>query len=59
VAAAPPIDSDSWLNLDSYAEFRSAYAYASTQTRAIGALSRLEPEEVFYLFEALECGSGR
>lgn len=53
---APAIKETSWLQEDRFENFRAAYGYASTQTHAIMAMSKLTPEEAYHLFEALKRG---
>lgn len=56
---ALPIEPDSWLNEERFAEFKRAYEYASSQTLAIEPLSKLSPEETYYVFAALRRGYER
>ncbi|HET7121277.1 MAG TPA: hypothetical protein VFI17_08525 [Solirubrobacterales bacterium] len=56
VAVPNGVEPDSWLNGPDYRSFRSAYVYASKQTRAIPALAKCSAEEVHGLFEALKHG---
>ncbi len=58
IAVAVPngVEPDSWLNGDEYKSFRAAYAYATTQSCAIPALSKLSAEEVHGVYEMLRRG---
>ena len=53
---ASAIKEDSWLNDEDYKNFKTAWGYASTQTRAIPAMSAITPEQGYFLFEALKRG---
>ncbi len=53
---APQIKSDSFLRDKEYIDFVWAYEYASTQTRAIIGLSKLTPEDAYFVFKAIERG---
>jgi hypothetical protein len=56
VNVAPSIASDSWLSEDRFAEFRRAYAYASSQSQAIPGLARLTPEQAYHVWAAIDRG---
>ena len=56
VCAPNGVDPDSWLNGSEHQAFRAAYVYASNQSCAIPALSRLSAEEAHGLYEALKRG---
>lgn len=56
VAVPNGVDPDSWLNDDEYKAFRAAYVYATTQSCAVGPLSKLTAEEVHSLYESLKRG---
>ena len=49
---------DSWLHADRFRWFRDGYAYAGTQTRAIEALSEVEPEALYFAVWAIMRGAG-
>ena len=53
---APKISDKSWLNDPEYANFVAGYEYASTQTRAIHGLSKITPEEAYFIYEAIKRG---
>jgi hypothetical protein len=53
---ASSIRDDSWINDPKYAAFKNAWLYASSQTRAIPAMSKITPEEAYFLFDALKRG---
>jgi len=57
--SANQIGESSWLMEDEFTDFRKAYEYASTQTRAISALSKCTPEEIYFVFDALKDGEKR
>jgi len=52
---APGIKEDSWLNRGDkeFEEFKKYYSYASTQTLAIYGLSKITPEELYYIWSAM------
>lgn len=54
--SAPTIPSGSWLNDEQYAEFREAYEYARNRPQASGALSKLTPQEAYYVWQYLQRG---
>ena len=54
---AEKISEKSWLNASEYADFVAGYEYASTQTRAIHGLSKITPEEAYFIYEAIKRGS--
>jgi len=56
VSVANPIEEDSWLNESRFAKFKHAYLYASQCTQAIPALSKITPEDVYYLYLILGDG---
>lgn len=55
---APGIKEDSWLNRgdEEFEEFKKGYAYASAQTMAIPGLSKLSPEDLYYVWSAIKRG---
>lgn len=53
---APQISKDSWLNDSEYANFVAGYEYAMTQTRAIQGLSKVAPEQAYFIYEAIKRG---
>lgn len=53
---APKISASSWLQRDEYSNFRAAYGYAAGKMRAIEPLSKLDPEEVYWLWVILQHG---
>jgi hypothetical protein len=53
---APKISEKSWLNDSEYDNFVAGYEYASTQTHAIHGLSKITPEEAYFIFEAIKRG---
>jgi hypothetical protein len=53
---ATPIAPGSWLHEDRFATFRAAYAYASARTQAIPGLSKLTPEDAWYVWHFLQRG---
>lgn len=53
---ARPIRADSWLNEDRFREFRAAYTYAAAKTLAIPGLSKIDPEEAFYVWRIIQRG---
>lgn len=56
------VKSDSWVATDPRSEIReffAGYQYAATQTMAIKALSQVSPEDLYYLWKALERGVGK
>ena len=57
VIRAPKISKNSWLKDPEYASFVAGYEYASTQTRAIHGLSKITPEEAYFIYEAIKRGS--
>lgn len=59
VAVASRITENSWLNEDRFEEFRAGYRYASTQTMAISGLAKLTPEELYYVWSAVDHGIER
>ena len=59
IQIAPPIETTSWLRLPEFAWFVEAYGYAATQTKAIPALSKCSPEEMYYAFIAIMHGRCR
>ena len=58
-AIATTIKDDSWLNDKRHKTFKAAWEYASTQTLAITAMSKITPEQAYYLHEALKKGEAR
>lgn len=56
VIRAPKISKDSWLNDPEYASFVAGYEYATTQTRAIHGLSKVSPEEAYFIYETIKRG---
>lgn len=56
IMLAPSIAEDSWLKDAEYESFRNAYGYASTQSRAIIGLSKVTPEDAYFIYEAIERG---
>ncbi len=54
---SPNISKDSWLNEPEYTSFVAGYEYASTQTRSIHGLSKITPEEAYFIYEAIKRGS--
>lgn len=54
VGMAQRIDESSWLMGDEFADFRDRYSYAATQTRAIYGLSKVTPEEVYWIWECMK-----
>jgi hypothetical protein len=58
IDVAPWISDDSWLREDRFEDFRWAYGYASTQTHAISGLSKITPEEAYYVWASIERGMG-
>ena len=56
VLAAAQINKKSWLNDEEYKSFIAGYEYASTQTRAIKGLSKISPEEAYFVYEAIKRG---
>jgi len=53
IIKASIISKKSWLNDPEYSSFVAGYEYASTQTRAIHGLSKITPEEAYFIFEAI------
>ena len=56
IISAPRISKNSWLNEPEYANFVAGYEYAGTQTRAIHGLSKISPEEAYFIYEAIKRG---
>ena len=56
---APRIGADSWLQQDRFAAFREAYAYAANTTNAIPGLSRIDPEDAYYIWSSIQHGHER
>ena len=56
IIKASKISNTSWLNAPEYANFMAGYEYASTQTRAIHGLSKITPEEAYFIYEAIKRG---
>lgn len=58
VSVAPRISDDSWLHRSdpTFEAFKKGYDYASTQTRAIGPLAKLTPEEAYDVWAAVQRG---
>jgi hypothetical protein len=56
---APKIKPDSWLNEERFAAFVEAYYYASGQTQAIIGLSKLEPEDMYYVWASMDYATER
>ena len=56
IIKAQKISEKSWLNDPEYANFVAGYEYASTQTRAIHSLSKITPEEAYFIYEAIKRG---
>lgn len=56
VYMAPRISPDSWLNEERFAEFVRGYNYACNATMAIEPLSKLTPEETYWLWSILQHG---
>ena len=54
---AQKISKESWLNDPEYADFVAGYEYASTQTRSIHGLSKITPEEAYFIYESIKRGS--
>lgn len=50
------ISKESWLNDENYAKFVAGYEYAMTQTRAIPALSKCSPEEMYFAWSLINRG---
>ena len=59
ISVAPGISGESWLRDPEFASFVAAYGYAATQSQAIPALSAIEPEALYHLFEALQRGQAQ
>lgn len=53
---APAISDDSWLCRDEYKTFRSAYDYAAQKTRAIEPLSKVTPEDAYWIHRIIQHG---
>ena len=53
------IDDDSWLHEERFKWFLEGYRYATTQTRAIPALVKVSPEELYFAVSAIIRGSKR
>jgi hypothetical protein len=53
---APRIVANSWLNEERFSDFRRGYEYAQNATMAIEPLSKLTPEETYWLFTIIEHG---
>lgn len=47
---------NSWLNEPTYEEFMRGFNYATTQTRAISALSKCSPEEIYFVWASINRG---
>lgn len=56
LTTAPKISKESWLNDPEYANFVVGYEYAATQTRAIQGLSKISPEDAYFIYEAIKRG---
>lgn len=56
ISPPPQISKDSWLNSPEYSSFVAGYEYAATQTRAIPGLSKISPEEAYFIYEAIKHG---
>lgn len=53
------IKEESWLNDPRFAWFVKGHQYASHQTRAIDALSKVTPEELYFAVAAIIRGANR
>jgi hypothetical protein len=56
--SAQEISKTSWLNESKYEWFVKGHAYAATQTRAISALSKVSPEELYFAVWLIMRGAG-
>lgn len=56
--AHPNIREGSWLNEPRFAWFRVGYAYACTQRYAAGGISKVPPEELYYVVLAFMRSQG-
>ena len=56
---APQIGPKSWLQEERFARFREAYAYASHRSNAVPGLSRVSPEDAYYIWLYLDRGMRR
>jgi hypothetical protein len=50
---APEVAAGSWLHESRFDWYREAYAYATTQTRAIPTLAATTPEALYFAFTAM------
>lgn len=53
---APDIEPDSWLMQDKYTKFRTAYQYAAGKAWARPALSRINPEQAYFVWLFIQEG---
>lgn len=56
IVSVPQVSEKSWLNNREYRSFVAGYEYATTQTRAISGLSKISPEEAYFIYEAIKHG---
>lgn len=56
---APQIEASSWLQEERFAAFRSAYAYASAKSVSVLGLSKLKPEDAYFVWLMLQRGMDR